>query len=252
MSLSDNISNRRRAAGLTQEDVASRLGVSRQTVGKWESGKATPELDKLVALCDLLDCSLDELVGRTGRQPNCPPHPAEAIEEGTAGDPVEGEPCTPKQPHNEQEEHGKPSCEAPLLWGPSQRAAATIAIGAWLLAASLGLTLLLVGPSSVDNVEVRRVVPIVIALGGAVGLVLIGLGRLRWAGTVHTEPLPSSVIKRRVPAAALAVAAIMLAAGILFAAASGTRWAVFIGVETTALAVLPISYSAVTMTGKCR
>ncbi len=64
MDLRDNISERRRASNLTQEDVASRLGVSRQTIGKWESGKATPELDKLVALCDLLGCSLDELVGR--------------------------------------------------------------------------------------------------------------------------------------------------------------------------------------------
>ncbi|MDO4850869.1 MAG: DUF4417 domain-containing protein [Actinomycetota bacterium] len=50
---------------LTQEDVASKLGVSRQTVGKWESGRATPELEKLIALCDLLGCTLDELVGRT-------------------------------------------------------------------------------------------------------------------------------------------------------------------------------------------
>lgn len=53
MDLRDNISERRRTSGLTQEDVASRLGVSRQTVGKWESGRATPELEKLIALCDL-------------------------------------------------------------------------------------------------------------------------------------------------------------------------------------------------------
>lgn len=64
MNLRENISERRRAVGLTQEEVATRLGVSRQTVGKWESGRATPELEKLVALCDLFGCSLDELAGR--------------------------------------------------------------------------------------------------------------------------------------------------------------------------------------------
>ena len=62
MDLRNNISERRRAGGLTQEDVASSLGVSRQTVGKWESGRAIPELEKLIALCDLLGCSLDELL----------------------------------------------------------------------------------------------------------------------------------------------------------------------------------------------
>ena len=48
--LSENIRALRRRHGLTQEQLAEALGVSRQTVSKWENGTATPELEKLRAL----------------------------------------------------------------------------------------------------------------------------------------------------------------------------------------------------------
>jgi len=57
-----NLSILRRRAGYTQESLAEALGVSRQAVGKWESGQAMPEAATLVALADLLDCSLDRLI----------------------------------------------------------------------------------------------------------------------------------------------------------------------------------------------
>ncbi len=38
------------------------LGVNRQSVNKWEAGKAYPEMEKLIKPCDLFGCSLDELV----------------------------------------------------------------------------------------------------------------------------------------------------------------------------------------------
>lgn len=57
-----NLSILRRRAGYTQESLAEALGVSRQAVGKWESGQALPEAATLLTLADLLDCSLDQLM----------------------------------------------------------------------------------------------------------------------------------------------------------------------------------------------
>lgn len=48
--------------GMTQEKLAERMDVSRQTVSKWESGEATPEMEKLFALADLFSCKLDTLL----------------------------------------------------------------------------------------------------------------------------------------------------------------------------------------------
>lgn len=48
--------------GMTQEQLAERLGVSRQTISKWEMDTAFPEMEKAVALCGLFSCSLDELL----------------------------------------------------------------------------------------------------------------------------------------------------------------------------------------------
>ena len=48
--LSENIHALRRKSGLSQERLAEKIGVSRQAISKWETGAATPELDKLRAL----------------------------------------------------------------------------------------------------------------------------------------------------------------------------------------------------------
>lgn len=63
MNLAQNIQMLRRRACLSQEELASQLGVSRQSVSKWESDAATPELDKLTQMAHLFHVSLDELVG---------------------------------------------------------------------------------------------------------------------------------------------------------------------------------------------
>ena len=57
-----NIQSRRKMCGLTQEQLAECLGVSRQTVAKWESGETTPDLSNGAALADALDVSLDALI----------------------------------------------------------------------------------------------------------------------------------------------------------------------------------------------
>lgn len=62
MSLSDNIRQLRALNKLSQSDLAEKMGVSRQTVSKWESGMASPELEKLVALGELFRVSLDALL----------------------------------------------------------------------------------------------------------------------------------------------------------------------------------------------
>lgn len=47
---------------MTQEELAEKLGVSRQPVSKWELDTAYPEIVKVIELCRLLSCSMDELI----------------------------------------------------------------------------------------------------------------------------------------------------------------------------------------------
>lgn len=62
MDLSEKILNLRKANNLTQEQLAEKTGVSRQSVSKWESGQAVPDLDKIVALCEIFDVATDFLL----------------------------------------------------------------------------------------------------------------------------------------------------------------------------------------------
>ena len=64
MIFSEKLMQRRKALGMTQEDLAERLDVSRQTVGKWENGDFMPDADKFIRLADILEISMDELAGR--------------------------------------------------------------------------------------------------------------------------------------------------------------------------------------------
>lgn len=62
--LNENLKKYRTNKGLSQEKIAELLGVSRQAVTKWESGQTTPSSDNLIALAQIYDVSLDELIGR--------------------------------------------------------------------------------------------------------------------------------------------------------------------------------------------
>ena len=53
---------RRTHGGMTQEKLAERMGVSRQTVSKWEADEAYPEVGKLIELCGIFSCKLDALL----------------------------------------------------------------------------------------------------------------------------------------------------------------------------------------------
>ena len=62
MEFSKNLSRERKARGLSQEELAARLGVSRQAVSKWESGTADPSTSNLLALAKLFGVSAEELL----------------------------------------------------------------------------------------------------------------------------------------------------------------------------------------------
>ena len=62
MRFSEKLTELRRRRGLSQEQLADFLGVTRQSVSKWESGNVMPELGKLIALSDLFHVTVDALV----------------------------------------------------------------------------------------------------------------------------------------------------------------------------------------------
>lgn len=79
MSLGENIYRLRTERNMSQGDLAEALEVSRQSISKWETDGAVPELDKLMKLAELFGVSLDELVtGKTPEMPGDPPPKAVA------------------------------------------------------------------------------------------------------------------------------------------------------------------------------
>ena len=62
MTLGEKLTQVRKAAGLTQADVAAKLNVSRQAVSRWESGQSKPSTERLLALGVLYDASIDQLL----------------------------------------------------------------------------------------------------------------------------------------------------------------------------------------------
>ena len=70
MALSEKLYELRKKNGLSQEELAERLGVSRQAVSKWESGKAVPESDTLVSLSNHFGVTLDYLLKEDAAAPD--------------------------------------------------------------------------------------------------------------------------------------------------------------------------------------
>lgn len=62
MDLGERLFELRKSKNLTQDDVAEKLNVTRQTVSKWETNQSTPDFDKIVPLCDLFEISPNELL----------------------------------------------------------------------------------------------------------------------------------------------------------------------------------------------
>ena len=70
MNFSDNLKKIRKEHNLSQEQIAEQLGVSRQSVSKWESGQAYPEMDKMLQLCRLFNLNIDELLNQDIKEVN--------------------------------------------------------------------------------------------------------------------------------------------------------------------------------------
>ena len=62
MNFGKNLQILRKMANMTQEELAEKLNVSRQTISKWEIGSILPEVEKLIELCEIFNCSVDQLL----------------------------------------------------------------------------------------------------------------------------------------------------------------------------------------------
>lgn len=67
-----NLSVLRKQYGLTQEEVAEKLNVSRQAIAKWEKGESIPDINNCIALAKLFQVSLDDLVNYSERDTGLP------------------------------------------------------------------------------------------------------------------------------------------------------------------------------------
>ena len=65
MSFGENIQKLRKRKNISQESLAEELGVSRQTIGKWENGTTYPETECLIQISDFFDVSIDTLIKGT-------------------------------------------------------------------------------------------------------------------------------------------------------------------------------------------
>lgn len=63
-----NFVNARKRTGMSQMEVARRLGIDQSSVAYWETGKNIPRASMLVKLADLYCCTIDELMGRNANQ----------------------------------------------------------------------------------------------------------------------------------------------------------------------------------------
>ena len=69
MALSEKLYTLRKKSGLSQEQLAEQLSVSRQAISKWESGQSVPESDKLIVISNYFKVSLDYLLKEESEHP---------------------------------------------------------------------------------------------------------------------------------------------------------------------------------------
>ena len=62
MKFGENLYSLRKSAKMSQEKLAEKMEVSRQSVSKWENGESYPEMDKIMKLCDIFHCKINDLV----------------------------------------------------------------------------------------------------------------------------------------------------------------------------------------------
>ena len=62
MEIGEKLKSSRLNAGMTQEQIAEKINVSRQTISNWENGKSLPDVISLIEISDLYQISLDDLL----------------------------------------------------------------------------------------------------------------------------------------------------------------------------------------------
>ena len=88
MNVADRIQNLRKIKGISQEQLAEAIGVSRQAVSKWESEQSTPDLEKIVLMSDFFDVTTDYLLKGI--------EPTNEIKHMTVGDVIDNKILTDK------------------------------------------------------------------------------------------------------------------------------------------------------------
>ena len=92
MELYENLARLRKEAGLSQQDLAERLDVSRQSISKWELGTALPSMENLIGLSRLYGVSLDYLVGNSETRERADTNSADTEEAPAEETPADGPP----------------------------------------------------------------------------------------------------------------------------------------------------------------
>lgn len=62
MKFGENLYNLRKSAKMSQEKLAEKMEVTRQSVSKWENGESYPEMEKIMKLCNIFHCKINDLV----------------------------------------------------------------------------------------------------------------------------------------------------------------------------------------------
>lgn len=88
MNLGNNISAKRKAMGMTQEELAAKLGVSPQAVSKWENNLSCPDISLLPAIAKIFGTSVDELLGDSSSDKNAQTDIENTEPEATYEEPV--------------------------------------------------------------------------------------------------------------------------------------------------------------------
>lgn len=158
MILADKIIDLRKKNGLSQEQLAAKLGVSRQSVSKWEGAQSTPDMDKILKLADLFGVSTDYLLRDEVEAP------AEVPSE------------VPDQPVGAQDEPLDPVSleEANAFLAENQKHATRVAVGVALCVLSCVPLLSFAGASEAGVLGMTE--EVAASVGVAILLVLIAAG----------------------------------------------------------------------------
>ena len=124
MELYEKLYELRRASGMSQEELAEKLGVSRQAGSKWESGATQPELPKLIELSKIYQVSVDALLSLEHAKEQQDSSPAAPAAEGAAQDAAERSPAAKPDFRTFCTQHKK------IIGGAAVALAALIAVGA--------------------------------------------------------------------------------------------------------------------------